>query len=188
MAGGFFHDSHAARSQAVEGLPLATFRARAAAFVLDGLLLLAILLAVRLPFGAFANSASAGRITVVFDTERLWDLLAVVAYFALFTWLMSGQTPGKRVLGIRVVSVTHERLTLWQCVERALGYVASTLELGFGFLQYYLHANRQTVHDRIAGTVVVDTSAARAAGPTPPPAPNQARLRRGKRRRHPRKR
>ena len=40
-------------------------------------------------------------------------------------------------------------------MERILGYGASTLELGFGFLQYFIAENRQTVHDRIAGTVVV---------------------------------
>jgi uncharacterized RDD family membrane protein YckC len=37
-----------------------------------------------------------------------------------------------------------------------LGYGASTLELGFGFIQYFIHPNRQTVHDRIAETIVID--------------------------------
>jgi hypothetical protein len=64
-------------------------------------------------------------------------------------------TPNGR-LGLRVVSLTHERLSFWHSVERALGYGASTLELDFGFLQYYLHPYRQTVHDRIAETIVVD--------------------------------
>jgi uncharacterized RDD family membrane protein YckC len=54
-----------------------------------------------------------------------------------------------------VVSLTHPRITLWTAVERALGYGASFLELGFGFLQYFLNPNRQTVHDRIAETIVV---------------------------------
>ena len=47
---------------------------------------------------------------------------------------------------------------LWQSLERALGYGASFLEGGFGFLQYFIHRNRQTVHDRIAETIVVDES------------------------------
>jgi hypothetical protein len=50
----------------------------------------------------------------------------------------------------------HDRLSLWHCVERALGYGASALELGFGFFQYFIHPNRQTVHDRIAETIVID--------------------------------
>ena len=78
-----------------------------------------------------------------------------VAYFALATFAGNGSTPGKRLLGIRVVSLVHDRITLWHCVERALGYAASFLEAGFGFLQYFTHPNRQTVHDRIAETIVV---------------------------------
>jgi uncharacterized RDD family membrane protein YckC len=58
-------------------------------------------------------------------------------------------------LGIRVVSLVHGRLGLWHSIERALGYSASTLELGFGFIRYFVHPNRRTVHDRIAETIVV---------------------------------
>jgi len=71
------------------------------------------------------------------------------------TRYLGGKTLGKRLLRIRVVSLSHEHLTLWQCVERALGYGFSSLEGGFGFLQYFLHPNRQTLHDRIAETVVL---------------------------------
>jgi uncharacterized RDD family membrane protein YckC len=56
---------------------------------------------------------------------------------------------------IRVVSTAHEHLSLWSCIERALGYGASALEGGFGFVQYFIHPNRRTVHDRIAETIVV---------------------------------
>jgi hypothetical protein len=56
---------------------------------------------------------------------------------------------------IRVLSLAHDHLTLWHSIERSLGYAASTLEGGFGFLQYFIHPNCQTVHDRIAETVVV---------------------------------
>jgi len=54
-----------------------------------------------------------------------------------------------------VVSLVGERITLWQSVERALGYGASMLEAGTGFLQYFTHHNRCCVHDRIAETIVV---------------------------------
>jgi hypothetical protein len=39
---------------------------------------------------------------------------------------------------------------------RSLGYGASALEGGFGFIQYITHPNAQTVHDRIAETIVVN--------------------------------
>ena len=66
-----------------------------------------------------------------------------------------GQTLGKRLMGIRVVSVVHEKIGFWHSVERALGYGASFLEFGFGFLQYFIDPNRRTVHDRIAETIVI---------------------------------
>lgn len=33
------------------------------------------------------------------------------------------------------------------------------LEGGFGFIQYFIHPNHRTVHDRIAETIVVKDSA-----------------------------
>ena len=64
-------------------------------------------------------------------------------------------TLGKRLLRIRVVSLTHQRITFWQSAERALGYGASLLEAGFGFLQYFLYPNHRCLHDRIAETIVI---------------------------------
>jgi uncharacterized RDD family membrane protein YckC len=84
-----------------------------------------------------------------------WGLVVVALYFGVGTWLGHGQTPGKRLLRIRVVSLSHGHLSLWHAVERSLGYAASVLEGGFGFVQYFIHPNRQTVHDRIAETIVV---------------------------------
>jgi hypothetical protein len=45
----------------------------------------------------------------------------------------------------------------------------SASEAGFGFAQYFIHPNRQTVHDRIAETIVVACPRKRhGAGSTPP--------------------
>jgi uncharacterized RDD family membrane protein YckC len=90
-----------------------------------------------------------------FDLHHWYSLVFVVLYFGLSTYLGNGRTPGKWLLGIRVVSLAHERMSLWHSFERALGYGASALEFGFGFIQYFIHPNRRTVHDRIAETIVV---------------------------------
>jgi uncharacterized RDD family membrane protein YckC len=76
--------------------------------------------------------------------------------FRLDALLGQGRTLGKRILGIRVISLVHDRITVWQSMERALGYGASFLEGGFGFIQYFTHPNRCCVHDRIAETIVVN--------------------------------
>ncbi len=89
------------------------------------------------------------------QTKELAWVLWLVLYFGLCMWKTNGLTLGKKLLRIRVVSLEHERMTLWQSTERALGYGASALEAGFGFLQYFLYPNHRCLHDRIAETIVV---------------------------------
>jgi hypothetical protein len=66
-----------------------------------------------------------------------------------------GQTVGKRLLGIRVVRLDGEPVTWWTAFERAGGYAAGFATGLLGFAQVYWDANRQAIHDRIVGTVVV---------------------------------
>jgi hypothetical protein len=49
------------------------------------------------------------------------------------------------------------RVSLWQSLERALGYGASFLEGGFGFAQYFFQRNQQCAHDRLAEMIVEDS-------------------------------
>lgn len=83
-------------------------------------------------------------------------MIFLILYFGLVLFWGNGRTPGKRLVGIRVVSLVHERITFCQSMERALGYGASMLEGGFGFVQYSTNPNRCCVHDRIAETIVSD--------------------------------
>ncbi|HTA27522.1 MAG TPA: RDD family protein [Bacteroidia bacterium] len=76
-------------------------------------------------------------------------------YFALMNYFTNGKTVGKWIMRIRIVSLYHHRISFSHCVERALGYVASTLELGLGFLQVFWNPNRMGLHDRIAETIVI---------------------------------
>lgn len=78
-------------------------------------------------------------------------------YFVLTTYFTNGQSIGKKILGIKIISIYHHRIGLWHCIERSLGYVASTLELGIGFFQVFWNPNRMTLHDKIAETIVIKT-------------------------------
>jgi hypothetical protein len=60
--------------------------------------------------------------------ENWYSIVYLVLFFGLSVYLGNGRTIGKRVMGIRVVSLVHHRMGLWHSIERALGYGASALE------------------------------------------------------------
>ncbi|MBX6363302.1 MAG: RDD family protein [Gemmatimonadetes bacterium] len=78
-------------------------------------------------------------------------------YFTAFVALMRGQTPGKRILGIRIVRLDGRPMGWWASFERFGGYAASIVTGLGGFFQILWDKNRQGVHDKIAETVVVQT-------------------------------
>lgn len=81
----------------------------------------------------------------------------VGVYFTIFLAWWNGQTPGKWLLGLRVVRLDGKRLTLWPAFERFGGYAAGLATGLLGFAQIYWDPNRQGIHDRIAHTVVIQT-------------------------------
>jgi uncharacterized RDD family membrane protein YckC len=126
-------------------------------FIIDLLILGLLFLLPSLWQGA-VQIQSSNFLSLSFEFGGLVSALIAVAYFALSTFVGKGATIGKKLLGIRVVSLVHNHMSLWHSVERTLGYAASSLEAGFGFFQYFTHPNCQTVHDRIAETIVINAS------------------------------
>jgi len=148
-------ESH--RMQELHGLPLASFKRRAGAFYID-LLIAALIFLPILMYGARLLQRfglAKEHLHLEFDYEHWYSIIPLVIYFSVSIYYGNGKTIGKRLMGIRVVSVVHEKIGFWHSVERALGYGASFLEFGFGFLQYFIDPNRRTVHDRIAETIVI---------------------------------
>lgn len=76
-------------------------------------------------------------------------------YMSVFLSWWNGQTVGKRLMGVRVVRLDGEAITWWTAFERAGGYAAGLATGLLGFAQVWWDANRQAIHDRIVGTVVV---------------------------------
>ena len=85
-------------------------------------------------------------------------------YFAVLMPWMKGQTPGKRVMGLRVVRLDGQPVTWWHAFERAGGYAAGLATGTLGFAQIYWDPNRQGIHDKIAGTVVTLDGAPKVPG------------------------
>jgi uncharacterized RDD family membrane protein YckC len=76
-------------------------------------------------------------------------------YFTFFLGWWKGRTPGKRLLGIRVVRLDGRPLGYWMSFERYGGYAASLFTGLEGFARIFWDPNRQALEDRLAGTVVI---------------------------------
>ncbi len=85
---------------------------------------------------------------------------AVVLYHSFF-WAVTGQTPGKMIMGIRVLTTKGERVPFWRAVLRYLGFFVSTAPFFIGFLWILVDERRQTFHDKLTGTLVIYTWSAR---------------------------
>lgn len=79
-------------------------------------------------------------------------------YFILFELLWSGQTPGKRWVGIRVIRSTGGPVTFISVISRNLMRLADAFipfQYAIGVLSMSFDTRYQRFGDRIAGTVVI---------------------------------
>lgn len=87
-----------------------------------------------------------------------------VLYFAFAMPRLGGRTVGKRMFGIRVLQLDGSPINWFEAFERAGGYAAGVATGLLGFAQVYWDPNRQAIHDKIAGTVVIDERKPRVPG------------------------
>jgi uncharacterized RDD family membrane protein YckC len=80
--------------------------------------------------------------------------LFVIGYFAFF-WSLVGFTPGKAVLGLRVVKRDGVKISFFRALLRFFMYWISAIPLFLGFLWVLWDPKRQAWHDKIAGTQVL---------------------------------
>jgi uncharacterized RDD family membrane protein YckC len=171
----YYDTSKIMHSNQLEGLELADFTRRFIALLIDVFVLIIILYVIGtvldyfglIDFGLKIGISSDKTINTIPNINNgmhinvpeylkiILKLLIPVFYFGLITYCTNGYTLGKRIFRIRIIPTNHKQLTLWHSIERSLGYYASSLEFGFGFLQYFIDYNRRTVHDRIAETIVI---------------------------------
>lgn len=92
----------------------------------------------------------------------VWNFVVLWGYFLFFEWLWHGQTPGKALLGIRVIQWRGTEMNFFQAVVRNLLRVVDSLPvplpLGPGLLGFVVAAcNREQrrLGDLAADTLVV---------------------------------
>jgi len=125
---------------------------RVAAYLLDSLIMF-------VPLFVVIGVAAAADVWAVALIGYVGTLVLPFVYFTFFHGDARGQTPGKRVLGIRVVGDETGRSIGY---GRAFGRYAITFVFGFFVLPIILDylwplwdSKNQALHDKVVGSVVV---------------------------------
>ena len=82
-------------------------------------------------------------------------LLLVLAAYGAVMWKLRGTTIGGIVCGLRLVRLDGRPIDWATAVTRALGSFLSFFVVGLGFIWVVFDPERQSWHDKIAGTVIV---------------------------------
>jgi uncharacterized RDD family membrane protein YckC len=82
-------------------------------------------------------------------------LIVTFAYFVLF-WSTVGQTPGMRLMHVRVRSNRPDgKLSIGRALVRTIGLALAIIPLFLGFVPALIDSRRRALPDFLAGTVVV---------------------------------
>lgn len=145
----------------MNGYQYGGFWRRLIAISIDGLLLHGIV--ISLFFATQDLFIAAGRFGVDSMSVSLIGIVytcgGIVLNMAYFTFFhgTGGRTPGKMVMGLKVVRSNGAELTPGFAFLRWVGYQVSRIFLMLGFLWVAFDARKQGWHDKIADTVVIKT-------------------------------
>ena len=140
-------------SEAIAGSERAGLVTRAIAGVVDLLLVLLMFILGYLLFAAADLVIAPGRFhwPEPGSATLAWiGILSMVAYLSA-AWSTTGRTAGDQLMGIRVVNVLGERIT----VVRALARSVLSVVFPIGLLWCALDRRRRSLQDVLVGTVVM---------------------------------
>ena len=83
------------------------------------------------------------------------SMLVFLAAYGAVMWKLRGTTIGGIICGLRVARLDGRAMDWPTAIARALGAFLSLVVAGLGFIWVVFDADRQSWHDKIAGTVVV---------------------------------
>jgi uncharacterized RDD family membrane protein YckC len=89
-------------------------------------------------------------------------LIVMSTGFLYFTFFAgsSGQTPGKRLFGLKIIRETGEEMTYGRACLRSIYWIVSLLLFSIGFVMIAFNKQKQGLHDKLARTYVVRTKRA----------------------------
>ena len=125
---------------------------RLASGLYELLILVALVFIATLPFSYLFGEAIHGWKRHLLQG---YVVLVMAAYFTWF-WTRSGQTLPMKTWRFRVVRADGAPLSLSRALHRFVLAVLGFLALGLGFLWALVDRDRQFLHDRLAGTALVE--------------------------------
>jgi uncharacterized RDD family membrane protein YckC len=154
-------------------IPYAGFATRAVALVIDLALAQLVIAGAAATLSLVASLVGELRPTwLVGIFVAIGWTLAVGGYMVLF-WSVAGQTPGMRVMGVRVVDAHGNPPGFGRSIVRFIGLVLAIIPCFLGFLPVLIDDRRRGIQDMLAGTVVLYADTAEPAA-TPPSSPAPA--------------
>jgi uncharacterized RDD family membrane protein YckC len=139
------------------GSPYSGLATRVVAFAVDVLIIQGVawtvgaVAAVTASMLGLSDAADAVLLVVGAFIAALWS----AGYFVFF-WATTGQTPGNRLMQIRVQdAASGEALTVGRSALRVPAAVLSALLLFTGYLLILVDSRRRALHDRLLHSVVV---------------------------------
>jgi uncharacterized RDD family membrane protein YckC/Tfp pilus assembly major pilin PilA len=162
--------SSPAVSESAPAQPYAGFWKRLAAWILDYIVILLVIILLAIPLSLMGKSPRLGVIMVVAYLLTPW------LYHALMESSPRQATLGKAALGIRVTDLAGERVSFGRATGRFFGKILSALTLSIGFAMAGFTERRQALHDKVADTLVVRKAFTPAEIADAPPAPTPSVL------------
>jgi len=136
---------------------------RAIAFAIDAAIinLAAAVVAVIVGLGVSVLNVPDAVVTVAVAAGGVAYVVWTVGYFTTF-WSTTGQTPGSRVMGIRVVCTQgDDAISLRRALTRVAGMVLAAIPFFAGFLVIAVDDRRRGLQDHLARTLVLYVPAAK---------------------------
>lgn len=136
----------------------AGFVIRLGAYVIDSVILCAVMILIMIPVGilsALIGSKSAF-IAMLISLFGWLAAMAIGVGYLLVPWAFIGVTPGKKILGLKIVrSDGSQPLGYLKAALRMVGYMASGAVFCAGFIMVAFTKDHKGLHDMIADTKVV---------------------------------
>jgi uncharacterized RDD family membrane protein YckC len=137
-----------------EDITLATIKRRAFAYTIDEILISVLFLVIY--FGQIPQDASYEETINLLNGLFTYIVLLKIIYQTFFVWAY-GATPGKMLVKIRVIStIDLGNPNMLYSLNRALIRIVSESLFYIGFLWALTNPKRETWHDKVARTLVID--------------------------------